>query len=589
MKFLLIFLLLAEAGSIRAAAAGTDYKGVRQQAISLIQKGDYEGLEKLVGQIKQRGYDIRQDATELATFYDALLQVSGTGNAEWQNRLTQLQAWNSAIPESITAKIAIAKWHDETAWKARGNGFADTITLDAATIMDQQMAQATAILKAVPSANVDDPEYYHCWIEVCLLTGPDKAITQGYFEKGIAIAKEYYPLYSSMVNYLLPRWYGQQGEADNFIANAANGFPADKADVIYAYLTYDEAENTGGDFFKQSSLDYDRAKHGFFSMMGGDSLADWNKETPNREWVHENHLAFIAAYKGKDERPLLKTLFLDLEGTVLTNIFYEPGNYLMFRRRCGAQAALEQELDLERAGRMDDAEKTLLSFTSHPATYPPLAMFYERQGMKEKLAAMTIVISGTTPGGTMKLPIDQATPENLGEMCCYFPMMGEWDKAEAAAGRFDQIRPDILIGKDTLLLCAINTGDARAVQACIQSIIAMQTDRPSYQMAQEVLSGRKRWQNYRKTMDPADIYLAQGVSAMALYYVAKEESAEARSLIDFAIHRCDADDNSGTALLESMDFGSLSRSVKALAIPSPSPAASASPNPSAMPTVSGTK
>ena len=565
--------------------AGSDFKGVRQQTISLMQKGDYEGLENLVSQIKRRGYDIRQDETELEDFYIAALEVSGTNDAEWRDRLNHLNAWNAAIPESVAAKVAIAKWHNRTAWNARGNGFANTITSDASSIMDEQMRQAVAILKSVSSETVDDPEYYNAWISVCLLTGPDKSVTEDYFAKGAALAKEYLPLYDSMVNYLLPRWYGQAGEADDFIAKSAQGFPADKADVLYAYLTYDETENTGGDFFKQSTLDYNRAKGGFFSMMGGDQPAEWNKESSFREWQHENHLAVIASFKG--DKPLMKRLFLDLQGTVQIDLYYGRKNYLSFLRRCGAQAALDREIGLERAGRLDDAEKMLLSFTAHPAIYPPLAMFYERQGMKDKLEAMTIVISGMTPGEAMNLPIDQAARPNLGEMAAYFPMMGEWEKCAAAAKRFDQLRPDNLIGKNMLLLCAINKGDGNAEQAAIQSIIGMTAEHPGYQIAQQVLSGKQRWEDLEKSMDPADIYLGQGVTAMALYYVAKGQLAEARNLIDFALPKCA--DNSGKAILESMEFGSLSRSMKALAMQSPSPAPAAIPASSAMPTVSGTQ
>jgi hypothetical protein len=348
MKLLLVFLLFAGTALGEAMGAGSDFKGVSEQTIGLMQKGDYEGLEKLVSQIKQRGYDIRQDETELEDLYNAVLEVSGTTDAEWQDKLKQLDAWNAAIPESVTPKVALAKWHDRTAWKARGNGFANTITPFASNIMDEQMRQAVSILKSASSETVDDPEYYDEWISICLLTGPEKSVTEDYFAKGVALAKEYFPLYDSMVNYLLPRWYGAAGEADTFITTSAQGFQGDKADALYAYLTYTDTENTGGDFFKQSSLDYNRARDGFFSMMGGDQPSEWNKETVFREWQHENHLAVIACFKG--DKPLMKTLFLDLQGNVQIDLFYTRKNYLSFLRRCGAQTELDKEMRRERGG-----------------------------------------------------------------------------------------------------------------------------------------------------------------------------------------------------------------------------------------------
>ena len=149
------------------------------------------------------------------------------------------------------------------------------------------------------------------------------------------------------------------------------------------------------------------------------------------------------------------------------------------------------------------------------------------------------------------------------------------------------MRPDNLIGKNMLLLCAINKGDTNAEQDAIQNIIGMPAEHPSYQLAEQVLSGKQSWEDLKNSLDPADIYLSQGVTAMALYYFTKGQPAEARNLIDFALPLCA--DNSGKAVLQSMEFGSLSRSIKVMAMPSPPPPPSASPAASVIPTASGTE
>lgn len=75
-------------------------------------------------------------------------------------------------------------------------------------------------------------------------------------------------------------------------------------------------------------------------------------------------------------------------------------------------------------------------------------------GMKVRIVGMTAKeLSATDPG--------YAPADILGESASYFAMVGEWDKARMAAQRFDQLRPENLIGKNVLLLCGIATGMRR--------------------------------------------------------------------------------------------------------------------------------
>jgi hypothetical protein len=567
-----------------AATLAMDLKEVHRKAEGFIETGNYTALENLVADIKHQGYDIEQDEPALWDFYEAVVKTDGTANADWQGRFAKLEAWDKAVPDSTAAKIAIAQWHNATAWDARGEGTGDSVNAQAQTTVDQEIAAAKSILSQIPASTVDDPEYYETWIRISLLSGANTATVEDYFNKGVALAKDYLPLYSSTVKYLLPKWYGGAGEVEAFINKSANNFPPEKADIFYAYMTYGEASDMVGNFFTDSSLDYNRMKKGYFQLLGGDTPAQWHREIEFREWVHENDLDFMALLK--DDRPLGKTLCLDLEGTAYYPVFDGKDYYTHWRKRSGAEAAFQKELQLEKAGKLDQAEKTLLSFCSNPSIYSPLSIFYERQGMKDKLAAMTIVISGKTPGDALNTPIDQATPETLGETSSNFAMMGEWDKAEAAAKKFDSIRPYNLIGKNVMLLCAINSLDATAAKTAIQSIINMQTDKPSYQLAQQVLSGNNSWEEVKKSMNANDIYLVQGVTAMALYYVAKGDVNEADKLIDFALPRCN--ENGDKAFLESLEFGSLSRSMKLLAKPSPTPTPATTPAASPSPAASGT-
>ena len=549
---------------------------IHWQSAQLLENKDFKGLEALAASLKAKGYDIRQDNPELGAFYGGLKLVDKDSEQAWQNRLQVLEQWSAAFPKSLSARIALANWRLGYAWKARGGGWAYTVTPQGAAIVDASSAAAAQVLGAVPAGTViDDPVYYDDWIEVCLLEGRSKEEMFGYFNKGIAIAKEYEALYLSAANYLTERWYGEHGEREAWMKTWADGFPGEKGDILYAFMLSSDARYLGESVFKLP-VDYNRAKGGLQNRIAEDDPA----------WVHdENVLCYLAVVK--DDGGLARKLLLDLEG-IADYAFYSSGTkdgsdyYRYLRQHYGVEKAFNRERGLERAGKLSDAEQRLNSFTSHPAAYEPLASFYERHGMRDKLLAMDYKVANKTLKEMAAMDTSSAAPEYLCELASYYPMMGDWDKAEAAARRFDQLRPMNLIGKNILLLCAIQRHDSAAQQAALEEISTFKTDRPIYLAAQSILGGAGPQASPQNSgiFKESNPYLSQGITAIALYYMARGQDDQARAAIEQSLPYCT--ENSGKTLLESLLFGSLSYMLKS----PPAPATPDAPAPSAVPPAS---
>jgi hypothetical protein len=262
-----------------------------------------------------------------------------------------------------------------------------------------------------------------------------------------------------------------------------------------------------------------------------------------------------------------KRMFLELEGSFdITQFVGQPlwSEYLRCRERCGAKAAIGGAESAERAGNLADAEGRWMSFTTDPAHYVPLEFFYERQGMKDKLLAMKVKIVGKTAQEMSDLDPGYAPADILGEAASYYSMMGEWDKARIAAQRFDQLRPENMIGKNILLLCAIQRGDGVQAQRTIAEIVGMQTDKQPYNTAKMVLGGQKDWGDVGGAMKNNNIYLGQGTTAIALYYMARGQNDMALRVINDELPYCQ--ENSGKALLESLAYGALARTLHPKAV-----------------------
>jgi len=545
---------------------------VHEESATLLSKEDFAGLEKLAAELRKKGYDVRFDSTQLGAFYGGLKLGTDATNQEWMDRLPVLKKWSAAFPKSLTARLAIANWFIGYAWRARGGGYADTITPEGGEKMESSATRAEDTLEAVPEGTkIDDPIYYKDWLDLCLLQGKSKDEMFDYLEKGTALAPEFEPLYLGAAIYLMDRWYGDPLERETWMKKWADTFPPEKGDVLYAELLTEDAGDYGEELFKKP-VDYDRAKLGFQRRLAEGDPA-WERDG--------NSLIYLAMVKG-DRNSIFKTL-VDLEGDVDYSRYASADNdgwgfYMDARSRNGVDRVFDDELAMERDGLLADAEKRLLTLSTHAASYRPLANFYERQGMEKKLLAMKTnneFANYKTFKELVALDIEKAAPEELAELVNYYPMMGEWDKAETVAKKFDDARPYNLMGKDVLLLCAIQKGDAKAEQDEIGKIAGLETDRLIYKDTQSVLSGTQPWEKVSQSgnLTKRDTYLSQGILAIAFYYMSKGQNDEARSIIEQSLPNCM--ENSGKTMLQSLVFGSLGRTLKFSA--SPPPAVSLSP------------
>ena len=511
---------------------------IARKAGDLFKKGDYNGLESLVRDIKKKGYDIRETRPELSAFYSAFGMVGELDEQRWEDRRKKLDEWSKACPDSLSAKLAMADWYVGYGWKARGTEYADKVTTEGWKLLAERLKKADQILKAIPPEKVDDPKYYFIWLNICAGKHSPQQL-ELYFKKGVEQSKEFYLLYSTRAYYLLPRWYGKQGDWEKFAISAAGTFPAEKSDIFYAHLVRNQARFYDEAFFGDCEVDYEKVKRGYLA----ESVVD------------AGNLCYLAAIEGDSETAI--KLFLDIGNCPNIPAFGTFDKFLMLRRKCGAQAYLDKQSDAEWAGKLDEAEKLQVSFATDPKTNEPLSYFYMRQGMVDKYHGMKIVQYGKTMVENLDADTSNATPEQLFLQSLVCPMFGQWDRAETAAQRFDQIRPWNLTGKNTLLLCAIHKGDKAKMEAVRKMVIEMKTDRASYKMAQSTLNGTAMWDQIRGTLK-SDQYLTHAAMTVAFYYLSESKPDLVRRVLEDTLPYVN-NESCEKAMMESLLHGSLSR------------------------------
>jgi hypothetical protein len=102
-------------------------------------------------------------------------------------------------------------------------------------------------------------------------------------DDGIKYEPGYYYLYLQYANYLLPRWYGQDGDASKFARASADRAGGDPGDILYFQIATILIKR-GDDDFPVHEMDWQRLQRGYEALLsryGGARFA-------------ENQLAYMA-------------------------------------------------------------------------------------------------------------------------------------------------------------------------------------------------------------------------------------------------------------------------------------------------------
>src|SRR5262249_6615418 len=100
------------------------------------------------------------------------------------------------------------------AWEARGSGFADTVTDESWELFRDRIQDAHDALEAADKTGTVDGEYYRMRIQVEKAHGGDKDVVYDGLEKGRKLCPDYWEMYESAAEFLLPRWHGFPGEVE---------------------------------------------------------------------------------------------------------------------------------------------------------------------------------------------------------------------------------------------------------------------------------------------------------------------------------------------------------------------------------------
>jgi len=286
--------------------------------ISLTAK-DYDEIDELAAKFRASKERYADGTWKLACVYVGTEISDNASDAAWEVHQKQLQNWINARPQSITAKVAMALFLKNYAWRARGSGYANTVTKEEWQLFGQRLQLALDTLNSAKDMREGCPVYWSTLMVIAQGSQASKEQFNDIFNKAIKIEPDYVGYYQKRAVYLLPRWNGDAGEWENDLTQSADHIGSDDGDMLYAqvvwYVHHYGSENV---FDENKGISWERMQKGFevIEKRFPDSLAAKNEYA---------HLAVLAG-----DKKTARKYFDEIDGQVDLSVWDSEDTFTKF-------------------------------------------------------------------------------------------------------------------------------------------------------------------------------------------------------------------------------------------------------------------
>jgi len=205
------------------------------KVVELFQSGQYGQIDTLAQELRSQRVRFRGGAWQLNVLYGAIDSPGSMTetDADWQALLTRLQQWITGDQQAPTPRIALAQAYLTFAWKARGNGFANTVTQQGWALFSERVQSAHTVLEEARGIGMKCPEWYRAMQTVALAQGCPRKQVDDLAQAAMSHNPEYYYFALAEANYLLPKWYGRPGDTEAYAAQIADAVGGREGDAMY--------------------------------------------------------------------------------------------------------------------------------------------------------------------------------------------------------------------------------------------------------------------------------------------------------------------------------------------------------------------
>jgi hypothetical protein len=206
---------------------------------SRLRRRQFEDLDLFAADLRRSKLRLPGGAWRLTRMYERITEPPVGGEAtenDWKTHLDALQQWMDAHPESVTARIAFAESMTNYAWLARGSGQASEVKQDQWELFFQRLRKGEKVLLEAKNLPARCPHWYVVMQGIAQGLEWDRAKYEKLFDEAVAFEPLYPPYYYSKAVYLLPRWYGAEGESEKFLSDSTDRIGGEEGGALFYFV-----------------------------------------------------------------------------------------------------------------------------------------------------------------------------------------------------------------------------------------------------------------------------------------------------------------------------------------------------------------
>ena len=235
----------------------------------LFRSENFARLERIVERLRKVKPRLVTGEWQLEDYYDFLQTKSGNAGRFYSERHFEvLNNWIEAYPDSVTPRIALVNQYRYLGWKARGGGYANTVTEEGWKGFHENLDKAEEVLLEAEKLEQKDPELYAAMVVVGMGNGwSDRKIKKA-FQKGVSVEVNYYALFRAYCDSLLPRWGGRYGDVERFADEAVQITRDSEGEAMYALIASNvQSYVRSADYVKVHDFSWSRVQKGFDDFL----------------------------------------------------------------------------------------------------------------------------------------------------------------------------------------------------------------------------------------------------------------------------------------------------------------------------------
>ena len=206
---------------------------------NIVVQEDFAQLEKIAQQNRLEKGRLTGGIWKINAFYNGAAWPAGVADpkeSDLQQDVSTLKKWMAAYPESVAPRISLALLYMKKGWNSRGTVLANTVTDSQWEQFADGTSKAKAILLEAASLKDKDAMWFQVMQMVAQSEGWDKTQERELFDQAIAFEPGFYHYYREYANYLLPQWYGDEGELEAFAEETAKRVPEPDGSILYFHI-----------------------------------------------------------------------------------------------------------------------------------------------------------------------------------------------------------------------------------------------------------------------------------------------------------------------------------------------------------------